>query len=119
MVEHYYGPEHQELLDVAPGLTSPGTLYDYTHGDDLVGSADPEQAYVERLLPIRLALDQVYVRRASLQYDAVLVARTLGLIAAIAVGRRVFAEPPELAEARLLLSASIRAQGSRRSAVTG
>ncbi|HEV2672607.1 MAG TPA: sugar transferase [Gemmatimonadales bacterium] len=112
IVERYYGPEHQELLRVAPGLTSPGTLYDYTHGDDLVGSTNPEQAYVERLLPIRLALDQVYVHRASLWYDAVLVARTIGLIAAIAVGRRVFADPPELAEARRLLPASSRARAS-------
>jgi lipopolysaccharide/colanic/teichoic acid biosynthesis glycosyltransferase len=113
IVERYYGPEHRELLRVSPGLTSPGTLYDYTHGDDLVGSSNPEQAYVERLLPIRLALDQVYVRRASLRYDAALVARTLGLIGAIAVGRRVFADPPELAEARTLLAPAAGTAASR------
>ena len=112
IVERYYRPEHRELLRVSPGLTSPGTLYDYTHGDDLVGSTDPEQAYVERLLPIRLALDQVYLRHASLSYDVALVVRTVGLIAAIAVGRRVFADPPELAEARLLLPASSPARAS-------
>jgi len=112
IVERYYRPEHRELLRVSPGLTSPGTLYDYTHGDDLVGSTDPEQAYVERLLPIRLALDQVYLRHASLSYDVALVFRTVGLIAAIAVGRRVFADPPELAEARLLLPASSPARAS-------
>ena len=112
IVERYYRPEHRELLRVSPGLTSPGTLYDYTHGDDLVGSSNPEQAYVEQLLPIRLALDQVYLRHASLSYDLVLVARTLGLIGAIAVGRRVFADPPELAEARLLLPASSPARPS-------
>ena len=111
-MERYYRPEHRELLRVSPGLTSPGTLYDYTHGDDLVGSSNPEQAYVEQLLPIRLALDQVYLRHASLSYDVVLVARTLGLIGAIAVGRRVFADPPELAEARLLLPASSPARPS-------
>jgi lipopolysaccharide/colanic/teichoic acid biosynthesis glycosyltransferase len=104
IVERYYRPEHRELLRVSPGLTSPGTLYDYTHGDDLVGSTNPEQAYVERLLPIRLALDQVYLRHASLGYDVALVFRTVGLIAAIASGRRAFRDPPELIEARGLLA---------------
>ena len=104
IVERYYRPEHRGLLRVSPGLTSPGTLYDYMHGDDLVGSTDPEQAYVKRLLPIRLALDQVYLRRASLSYDVALVFRTLGLIAAIAYGRRSFRDPPELIEAHGLLA---------------
>lgn len=104
IVERYYGPAHRELLRVSPGLTSPGTLYDYTHGDDLVGSSNPEQAYVERLLPVRLALDQVYVHRASLSYDAVLVARTVGLIVAVVCGRRRFGDQPEMAEARKLVA---------------
>jgi lipopolysaccharide/colanic/teichoic acid biosynthesis glycosyltransferase len=102
-VERYYRAEHRALLRVRPGLTSPGTLYDYTHGEDLVGSIDPEYAYVERLLPIRLAMDQLYVQRASLGYDAALVARTVGIIAATAMGQRRFDEPPELTEALRLV----------------
>lgn len=105
IVERYYRPEHRALLRVRPGLTSPGTLYDYTHGEDLVGSRDPERAYAERLLPIRLAMDQLYIQRASLGYDAALVARTVGIIAATALGRRRFGDPPELAEARRLAPA--------------
>jgi lipopolysaccharide/colanic/teichoic acid biosynthesis glycosyltransferase len=106
IIDRYYAPEHRELLRLRPGLTSPGTLYDYTHGEAMVGRTDPERAYVERLLPIRLALDLVYVRRASLGYDAMLVARTIGLIAATLCGRRHFGDPPELAEARRLLAAT-------------
>jgi len=37
IVSRHYRPEHRELLDVRPGLTSPGTLYDYAHGDAIVG----------------------------------------------------------------------------------
>jgi lipopolysaccharide/colanic/teichoic acid biosynthesis glycosyltransferase len=103
IVTRYYRPEHRALLRVRPGLTSPGTLYDYTHGDALLESSDPEHAYVERLLPLRLALDQLYVQRASLRYDAALVARTFGIIAATAVGQRRFGNPPELTEALRLV----------------
>ena len=104
IVRHHYGPEHRELLGVRPGLTSPGTLYDYAHGDTIVGCSDPERGYVERLLPLRLALDLVYVRRASLAYDAALVARTVRMIAATVFGRRSSGDPPELIQARGLLA---------------
>ena len=106
IVEQYYGPEHRRLLRVRPGLTSPGTLYDYAHGEALVGRADPERAYVERLLPLRLALDMVYVDRASLAYDVALIGRTVALIVAVVCGRRRFGDPPEMAEARQLLAAT-------------
>ena len=104
IVRRYYAPEHWETLRVRPGLASPGSLYDSTHGEPLVGSTDPERGYAERLLPLVLALDRVYVRRASLWYDAIIVGRTLLLIAASVVGRRTFTDPPEMADAQALLS---------------
>jgi len=104
IVRRYYAPEHWETLRVRPGLASPGSLYDSTHGEPLVGSVDPERTYVERLLPTVLALDLVYVRRASLRYDATVVGRALMVIAASLVGRRTFPDPPEMADARALLS---------------
>ena len=103
MVRRYYTLEHWETLRVRPGLASPGSLYDSTHGEPVVGSADPEQAYAERLLPLVLALDRIYVQRASLWYDATIVGRTLLMIAASLLGRRTFRDPPETAAARALL----------------
>jgi lipopolysaccharide/colanic/teichoic acid biosynthesis glycosyltransferase len=103
IVRRHYTPAAYDTLRVRPGLASPGTLYDYTHGEDLVGSDDPTANYVERLLPLRLALDLVYVRRASLRYDVALMARTLWLIAGVVAGRRTFPDPPEMDAARGLL----------------
>src|SRR3989441_7052897 len=104
IVRSYYAPEYGETLRVRPGLSSPGSLYDSTHGEPLVGSVDPERAYAERLLPLVLALDRVYVRHASLWYDTTIVGRTLLVIAATLLGRRTFPDPPEMPEARALLS---------------
>ena len=116
IVDQYYAPEHRRLLQVRPGLTSPGTLYDYAHGEALVGRADPERAYVERLLPLRLALDLVYVDRPSLAYDLALIGRTVALIVAVVCGRRQFGDPPEMAEARRLLAATGDSVSSRNTA---
>src|SRR6266567_2900724 len=120
IVTRHYRPEHRELLDVRPGLTSPGTLYDYAHGDAIVGRSNPERGYVERLLPLRLALDLVYVRRASLAYDAALVARTVRMIAATVLGRGASEDLPELIQARRLLgtasSVDTRDERARRTA---
>jgi lipopolysaccharide/colanic/teichoic acid biosynthesis glycosyltransferase len=98
-----YTPEQRETLRVRPGLSSPASLYDYTHGARLVGNRNPEASYVDRLLPLRLALDLVYVRHASVRYDLAIVGRTLWLIALTLVGKRAFSDPPEMREARTLL----------------
>ena len=103
IVREHYSLTHYETLSIRPGLTSPGTLYDYTHGEALIGAENPERHYVRRLLPMKLALDLVYVRNASWWYDTVLIARTVGLIVATAAGRRRFALPPEFPAALAIL----------------
>lgn len=101
LVARYYDESARTVLRVRPGLASPGSLYDYTHGPLLMaGAADVEAHYVSRVLPEMLALDWVYARRASLGYDCRLILRTVATIIQITCGRRRFAAPAELAEAR-------------------
>lgn len=101
IVEAHYAPLHLETLKVLPGLASPGSIYNYTHGERLLGQfrGDPERLYVERLLPAKLALEMVYVREASLLYDLKIVLRTAAVIVATAAGRRNFSEPAEIKRA--------------------
>lgn len=105
IVERHYTPRQMETLRVKPGLASPGSIYNYTHGDEYFDDEDTERAYVERLLPIKLALDQVYVARASFTYDLRIVARTVAVVVMSAAGCRRFAEPPEMIAALALLRA--------------
>lgn len=102
-VETHYGPLGMETLRVRPGLTSLASLYYYVHGEPTLTSDDVERQYVEEVLPIKLALEVVYVRRASLGYDVRVIGRTIWTIAKVLVGRRKFPEPAEMAEARRLL----------------
>jgi lipopolysaccharide/colanic/teichoic acid biosynthesis glycosyltransferase len=104
-VDAHYTPAHLETLEVRPGLASPGSIYNYTHGEAMLTGSDPERRYIEQLLPVKLALDVVYVRGASLWYDVTIVARTVGAIMGTLLGRRRFADPPEMAEAQRLVAA--------------
>ena len=99
IVRDHYTPAFRQTLRVRPGLASPGSIYNYTHGEALLDSDDPERAYVERLLPFKLALDEVYARRAGIAYDIRIIARTFRALAAITRGTRSFPEPPETADA--------------------
>ncbi|HXF83164.1 MAG TPA: sugar transferase [bacterium] len=110
IVDAHYTPFERETLEVRPGLASPGSIYNYTHGDTLLAGDDPERAYVDRLLRVKLALDVVYVRRVSFAYDLAIMGRTLRVIVAMLLGRREFPDPPEMDTARRLLAeAEVRA----------
>ena len=103
IVDQYYTELDRETLEVAPGLASPGSIYNYTHGHLCLDDSDAEKSYVTKLLPVKLALELVYVRRASLVYDLRIILRTVLTIVQIGFGKRRFAEPSEMAEARGIL----------------
>lgn len=95
IVEKYYAPAHLRTLDVFPGLTSPGSIYNYTHGEKLLSGPNPEREYVEKLLPTKLALELVYIERTSVWYDITIILRTVWVILAIAAGKQNFRNPTE------------------------
>jgi lipopolysaccharide/colanic/teichoic acid biosynthesis glycosyltransferase len=103
MVELFYAPLHHETFRVLPGLTCPGSIYAYTHGEAQLDREHPERSYAEVLLPLKLALDLVYVRHASVAYDWTLIARTAWVLGTALLGRQSFPLPPELPEARRIM----------------
>jgi len=100
IVEFHYGELGRESLTVRPGLASPGSLYYYTHH----AASGEEDDYVRRLLELKLAIEVIYVRQASLGYDIRIVGRTLSTLVAVLLGRRRFDDPPELAAAERLVA---------------
>lgn len=103
MVKRFYAPFYYKSFDVLPGLTSPGSIYAYTHGEAQLDLGDPERSYGEQLLPIKMALDLVYVPRAGVGYDIALICRTVWTLGTALLGRRSFPLPPELPEAQRIL----------------
>lgn len=64
-----YTPEQRVVLSVRPGITGMASI-DYIDENELLARApDPEQAYIEQVMPAKLALDMRYVRERSLWLD--------------------------------------------------
>lgn len=99
IVREHYKQDDLLTLQVLPGLTSPGSVYYYTHCETMLADDAVVEVYVERLLPLKLALDRVYLRRATPLYDLRIILRTIAIIVGRVFGHRRFPDPPELAEA--------------------
>lgn len=84
--------KYEEILKTKPGLTSPGSLYDYTHGELF----ETEEAYTKEFLPVKMDLELYYVKHRSLLYDAELIIRTMVTIIGIVFGKKSFKTPVEI-----------------------
>lgn len=89
--ELYVG-EYEHILDIKPGLSSPASLYDYTHGEKYPN----EELYVKEFLPKKMKVELYYVLHRSFLYDFKLVFKTVFTILSIIVGKENFNEPREL-----------------------
>jgi lipopolysaccharide/colanic/teichoic acid biosynthesis glycosyltransferase len=69
-----------QVLAVRPGITDPASLAFRDEAERLAQSADPEMAYVQEILPVKLRLSAEYAARASLWTDLRLIARTALLL---------------------------------------
>jgi lipopolysaccharide/colanic/teichoic acid biosynthesis glycosyltransferase len=99
IVRNHYSVDDLSTLRALPGVTSPGTLYYYTHGEGMLRGAAFMDVYTRRLLPLKLSLDRIYLRHATPLYDCRVMLRTVIVIVGRVLGIRRFPEPPELREA--------------------
>jgi lipopolysaccharide/colanic/teichoic acid biosynthesis glycosyltransferase len=90
---HYvarYTPAQREVLAVRPGITGPSQVL-FRHEERLLRGPDPEQLYLSRVMPAKLAIDLDYARTHTLLGDMRILARTL--VACALPGRRPAALP--------------------------
>jgi lipopolysaccharide/colanic/teichoic acid biosynthesis glycosyltransferase len=101
IVRRHYSPDDLSTLQVTPGVTSPGTIHYYSHCERMLATNEVVDFYVERLLPVKLALDRVYIKNASVSYDIRLILRTMTVICGRVLGVQAFPDPPELTQAEV------------------
>lgn len=87
-----YRGKYRHILDVKPGLTSPASLYDYTHGEKY----EDEALYEKEFVPQKLTLELYYVDHQSFGYDIRLILRTAWTIILTFCGKEKFEKPKEL-----------------------
>ena len=99
IVARHYTAEYTRSLDVPPGLTSPGSVFYYTHGEQLLSDGEAEDFYVTRLLPLKMAIDLDYLKSSTLWTDLNVILRTASVLVQKALGRTSFPTPAVLLSA--------------------
>lgn len=75
-----YNEEQRAVLSVRPGITGMASI-DYIDENELLAKAtDPERAYIEEVMPAKLALDLRYVREQSFALDLRIIMATVGRV---------------------------------------
>jgi len=80
-VAHYPVELRDKVLSVRPGITDIASIEYRDESQVLAQAADPEQAYIQQVLPHKLALAASYVDQASVWLDIKLILRTIAAIA--------------------------------------
>jgi lipopolysaccharide/colanic/teichoic acid biosynthesis glycosyltransferase len=72
--------DYTDVLRVRPGVTDLASLK-YRDESALLGEAtNPEQDYVDRVLPDKIRLAKLYVAHSSVRFDLVLIVKTVGAV---------------------------------------
>ena len=93
IVTNYYTDEYLQTLNILPGLVSPGSLFNYTHGDSFLLSSNPDKDYVENFLPLKMKLELNYLKQKSLFFDLRLMLKTIYVIGLVSLGKKNFKDP--------------------------
>lgn len=75
-----YTEEQRAVLSVRPGITGMASINYIDENELLARSADPERAYIEEVMPAKLALDLKYVRERSFALDLRIILATVGKV---------------------------------------
>lgn len=72
-----YTKEQAEILNVKPGITDYSSI-EYFEENELLGrSNNPEQTYIEKILPAKIALNKKYIAESGLKTDLKILYLTL------------------------------------------
>jgi lipopolysaccharide/colanic/teichoic acid biosynthesis glycosyltransferase len=72
-----YSAGQRTILSVRPGITGMASIHYIDENELLARSADPERAYIEEVMPAKLALDMRYVKEQSFGLDLRIILATV------------------------------------------
>ena len=81
-----FGYAYDSILSVRPGLSSPASIYDYTHGENFAN----EDEYEKTFLPQKIALELYYIKHQTVFYDFLIIIRTIVVIMLSLFGKKRF-----------------------------
>lgn len=72
-----YSSEQRTVLTIRPGLTDYASLHYVNESEILAKASDPEKAYINKIMPHKLELNQKYIREKSFVTDLKIILQTL------------------------------------------
>jgi lipopolysaccharide/colanic/teichoic acid biosynthesis glycosyltransferase len=99
IVDKMYTRQQLETLNVRPGLTGVGSIFFSAFGHHLITEEDAENQYAKNILPVKLAMELVYIQRQSIGYDLRIIWRTVVMLFRQLIGAPLLSYPIELLEA--------------------
>lgn len=75
-----YTPDQMRVLSVRPGLTDYASIRYVNENELLAASADPEQTYIQEIMPDKLNLNLKYIDEQSFRTDCKIILETLKAI---------------------------------------
>ncbi len=82
-VPHYvemYSDYQRNILRVKPGITELASIVYRDENEVLAGSDDPEQTYINEIMPKKIELNMEYIQKMSFWYDIKLIFKTFAAI---------------------------------------
>ena len=71
-----YTGEQRQVLKVRPGITDLASIHFRNEGELLANVQNPEETYIQKIMPYKLELNRNYIHRASLGFDLLLILQT-------------------------------------------
>ena len=71
-----YNSEQKSILDVKPGITDFASIMYFNENEILANSVNPEQTYINEIMPIKLELNKQYINEMSLLTDLKIIFKT-------------------------------------------
>jgi lipopolysaccharide/colanic/teichoic acid biosynthesis glycosyltransferase len=75
-----YDAEQKTVLNVKPGITDYASIVYSEENELLAGAENPEQLYIEKVMPAKLKLNMRYINEMSLATDVKVILKTIGKI---------------------------------------
>ncbi len=72
-----YNEEQKKVLLVKPGITDLASLEYFSENDLLAKSSEPEQTYINEIMPAKLELNKKYISEMGVRTDLKIILRTL------------------------------------------
>ncbi len=72
-----YNEDQQQILLVKPGITDFASLEYFNENDLLAKSTNPEQTYIEEVMPAKIELNKKYIANPSLSTDISIILKTI------------------------------------------